>query len=124
MTIPSPGLANLISSPGLSVETKELLFDYSLSDNMDIRETFFPLDMSGQSFVDGYHVNAISKSNDRIALSVRHAHTVLCVHRKTNETLWRLGGKHSDFQFEPPSAHFRWQHDARLYNVNGEDYVR
>jgi hypothetical protein len=60
---------------------------------------------------DYFHINAVKLDLDsNLLISSRHTWTVYRVDHRTGRILWQLGGKHSDFTFEPGSA-FSWQHD-------------
>ncbi|MFZ1926312.1 MAG: arylsulfotransferase family protein, partial [Solirubrobacteraceae bacterium] len=61
---------------------------------------------------DFFHINSVDLDGDgNLLVSGRSTHTVYKLDRK-GAILWRLGGKHSDFEMAPGS-NFAWQHDAR-----------
>ena len=61
---------------------------------------------------DYFHINSVDLDYDGgLLISSRSTHTVYKLARD-GEILWRLGGKHSDFQMGPGTG-FAWQHDAR-----------
>lgn len=108
-----------------SLTTREVLFDFSVADNIDVRESYQPLPWNNPTnyHVDAYHANSASKSNDKVVASCRHSHQIVCADHKTRKWLWTLGGKNSSFTLDPPESHFRWQHDGRLMTIDGEEYV-
>ena len=61
---------------------------------------------------DYFHINAVDEDGPgRLLISARNTHTIYEVDKRTGRVLWRLGGKRSDFRFEP-GARFAFQHDA------------
>ena len=59
------------------------------------------------------HLNSIDvDSDENLLVSCRNTHTIYKINRTTGAIMWRLGGKHSNFQIAPTAA-FAWQHDAR-----------
>jgi Arylsulfotransferase (ASST) len=61
---------------------------------------------------DFFHINSVDVDGDgNLIVSSRSMHTIYKVD-KAGTILWRLGGKHSDFDMGP-GATFAWQHDAR-----------
>lgn len=108
-----------------SIETGKLLFDFSTSDNIDARESYIGLhEEPNWKFIDTFHVNAVSKTaNGTIVVSARHLHAILGIDPSTKKIIWQVGGKNSDYAFDPPSARFKWQHDGRLVQIDGEDYL-
>lgn len=49
---------------------------------------------------DATHANSAELTSDNaILVSVRHQNEVIKIDRVTSEIIWRLGGKHSDFEF-------------------------
>jgi hypothetical protein len=62
---------------------------------------------------DYFHVNSIDVDTDgNLLVSARNTHAVYKLDRRTGRTIWRLGGKRSDFAMGP-GTRFAWQHDAR-----------
>ena len=62
---------------------------------------------------DYFHINSIEvEPNGNFLVSARNTHALYEIDRKTGRTLWRLGGKKSDFKMGPGTK-FAWQHDAR-----------
>ena len=63
---------------------------------------------------DAYHVNSVDPLADgKFLVSMRNTWAIYLVDARTGRIEWTLGGKHSSFTV-PSSAHFEWQHDARL----------
>src|SRR5581483_7941894 len=61
------------------------------------------------------HLNAAALDTDgNLLISSRHTWTIYKVDRTTGATIWRLGGKHSDFVLDD-SARFSWQHHVRRH---------
>jgi Arylsulfotransferase (ASST) len=62
---------------------------------------------------DYFHVNSVDLDDDgNYIVSARNTHTVYKLSRKGGAIMWRLGGKHSDFEMGPGTT-FGYQHDAR-----------
>jgi hypothetical protein len=68
---------------------------------------------------DAYHLNSIGLTDNAtdIVVSGRNLWTIYRINRPTGQTLWRLGGKQSNFTFGQ-GATFSWQHDARYLPNN------
>ncbi|MHB8243157.1 MAG: arylsulfotransferase family protein [Solirubrobacteraceae bacterium] len=88
--------------------TGELLLEWHSLEHIALAESYSPV---GADW-DFFHINSVALDNDgNILVSSRSTHTVYKLDRK-GTILWRLGGKHSDFDMGAGSV-FAWQHDAR-----------
>jgi hypothetical protein len=62
---------------------------------------------------DYLHVNSLDVLDDgNLLMSARHTWGLYKIDRTSGAVIWRMGGKHSDFQMGP-GAQYAWQHDAR-----------
>lgn len=62
---------------------------------------------------DYFHTNSITKDDDgHYLLSARHTSTIYKINGTDGTIIWRLGGKHSDFELGP-NVTFGFQHHAR-----------
>jgi hypothetical protein len=91
----------------IDVATGRVLFEWHSLDHVPLADTYAYGDEAG----DYFHLNAVSVDNDgNLLISSRHTWTVYKVDRVTGRTLWRLGGKHSDFTLGQ-GVRFAWQHN-------------
>jgi hypothetical protein len=87
----------------------EVLLEWHSLDRIPLEESYAPVEAANWDF---FHLNSIDLDGDgNVLVSSRSTHTVYKLDRK-GTILWRLGGKHSDFEMAPGS-NFAWQHDAR-----------
>lgn len=112
----------------IDIETGKSLFLWHTADHIDARESYKSYTrVEGKSYtkrVDPWHVNAVSKTPEGdIVVSSRNLQSVWCIDHNTGRIKWKLGGKASSFKFDPPSARFHWQHDARFHMLGGEPYL-
>ncbi|MDE3134101.1 MAG: aryl-sulfate sulfotransferase, partial [Acidobacteriota bacterium] len=65
---------------------------------------------------DYMHLNsiAIDPSDGNLLISGRNTSTCYKVNRRSGKVMWRLGGRHSDFQMGP-GTRFHYQHDVNLH---------
>jgi hypothetical protein len=87
----------------------EVLLEWHSLDRIPLEESYAPVEAANWDF---FHLNSVDLDYDgNLLVSSRSTHTVYKLDRK-GTILWRLGGKHSDFEMAPGS-NFAWQHDAR-----------
>ena len=99
----------------VDVATGRLLFEWRSLDHVPPSESYedIPTDLS-RSW-DYFHLNSIEIEPDgNLLVSARNTHAMYLIRRSDGAVLWRLGGKRSDFTFDP-GARFAWQHDGRLH---------
>lgn len=66
--------------------------------------------------VDYSHINSVDvDTDDNLVASFRNTNSVVKVDRDTGEVIWILGGKRSDFDFDPGDPGISRQHDARVF---------
>jgi hypothetical protein len=93
----------------IDVATGRVLFEWHSLDHVSLTESYAPVPQADA--YDYFHINAVNLDNDgNLLISGRHAWTIYKVDRKTGQTLWRLGGKRSDFTLGP-GVRFAWQHN-------------
>jgi Arylsulfotransferase (ASST) len=98
----------------IDIASGRLLFEWSALDHVALEETYIPT-VTEAGNVDYFHWNSVGVDRDtHLLVSARHTSAVYKIHRRTGEVLWRLGGKRSDFRFEP-GATFAYQHDVRTH---------
>jgi arylsulfotransferase ASST len=96
----------------VDVATDKLLFEWRSHEHVPPEESFMT-NVTPQGNVDYFHLNSVAVDRDgHLLVSSRHTSTIYKVNRKTGDVMWRLGGKRSDFSFDPGAA-FSFQHDAR-----------
>lgn len=98
----------------IDIASGRLLLEWRSLDHVSLDESFFT-NVTEDGNVDYIHLNSIGVDRDgHLLVSARHTSAVYKLHRTTGAVLWRLGGKRSDFDFEPGAA-FAYQHDARRH---------
>ncbi len=96
----------------VDVKTGKVLFQWRSDEHVAFAESYAPVPKDGTTPWDYFHINSISLSgSDDLLISSRHTWTVYKVSRRTGAVLSRMGGKKSDFKFEPGAA-YAWQHDV------------
>jgi hypothetical protein len=97
----------------IDVATGAVLLEWRASDHVGLDETYAARGGSGP--FDFAHLNAAALDTDgNLLVSSRHTWTIYKVDRTTGATLWRLGGKKSDFAIDD-AARFSWQHHVRRH---------
>ena len=110
----------------VDITTGELVFSWSALDHFKVTDSHLPLpsyiaDGSLNKPYDLFHLNSIQAiGDDAFLISSRHMWACYLISRKTGKIIWTLKGEGSEGDFGPlpPEAQFRWQHDARAYNVS------
>jgi hypothetical protein len=93
----------------IHVGSGRVLLEWRSLDHIPIAESYWPLSPNW----DYVHLNSIEVDRDEnLLVSSRNTHTIYKIDRKSGAIIWRLGGKHSDFELTPEAV-FAWQHDAR-----------
>jgi hypothetical protein len=93
----------------IHVGSGRVLLEWHSLDHIPVADSYWPLSADW----DYVHLNSIEVDRDEnLLVSSRNTHTIYKVDRKSGAIIWRLGGKHSDFQLAPEAV-FAWQHDAR-----------
>jgi hypothetical protein len=89
---------------------RNVVFQWRASDTIPLTDSYE--DLTGD-LVDYVHGNSIALHPDGdLLVSLRNTSEVVKINRETGEIVWRLGGKHSDFEFIDDGG-FSYQHDAR-----------
>lgn len=97
----------------VDMETGRVLFEWHSLGNVALGESYGEVPRDRDKAFDYFHVNAIDVDDDgNLLVSGRDTWSVLKIDRRTGRTMWRLGGKRSDFAMAGESQ-FAWQHDAR-----------
>ncbi len=92
-------------------QDRNVIFEWRNWDHLDIRDT--KVSLSG-GFVDFVHTNSIAVDYDgNLILSPREYNMVIKIDRVSGETIWKLGGKNSDFVFINEDIEFSRIHDVR-----------
>ncbi len=93
----------------IDLASGKVLLEWHSLDRIPLEESYAPVEAENWDF---FHINSIDLDGDgNLLVSGRSTHTIYKLDRK-GAILWRLGGKHSDFEMAPGSD-FAWQHDAR-----------
>ena len=96
----------------LDVE-RNVVFQWRSWDYYDITDAIH-LNLKA-SLIDYVHGNALELDDDgNILVSCRHMDEITKINRTTGAVMWRWGGKHNEFTFEPdPVGNFTYQHAIR-----------
>jgi hypothetical protein len=93
----------------IDLASGNVLLEWHSLDRIPLKESYAPVEAKNWDF---FHINSVDLDSDgNLLVSGRSTHTIYKLDRK-GTILWRLGGKHSDFEMTPGS-NFAWQHDAR-----------
>jgi hypothetical protein len=93
----------------IDLSSGKVLLEWHSLDRIPLQESYAPVEAENWDF---FHINSVDLDGDgNLLVSSRSTHTVYKLDR-SGAILWRLGGKHSDFEMAP-GANFAWQHDAR-----------
>lgn len=97
----------------IDLKTGHVLFEWHSIGHVPFGDTNAPKPQGADDEYDYFHINSVEREQDGDYLvSARHTSTVYLIDGHTGRVVWRLGGKHSDFELGP-GAHFAYQHDAR-----------
>jgi Arylsulfotransferase (ASST) len=92
----------------IDLATGRVLLEWHSLDHIPLEESYAPVSADW----DFFHINSVDLDGDgNLLVSARSTQTVYKLDR-SGAILWRLGGKHSDFEMGSGSS-FAWQHDAR-----------
>jgi Arylsulfotransferase (ASST) len=99
----------------VDIESGKVLFEWHSLEHVGLDESYYRPPPDLESAFDYFHINSIDAYPDGyLLISSRRTSTVYKIDRKTGEIVWRLGGKHSDFEMGYGSR-TDWQHDARRH---------
>jgi hypothetical protein len=122
--IGGPKNASIVSGvfEELDIATGKMLFKWdSLESGVKIEDTYQPVFYENQHFgvpsnpFDYFHINSVSYADDgNILVSSRNTWCIYKISRKSGRIIWRMNGKHSDFEMGP-GTHFYWQHHVRQH---------
>lgn len=106
----------------IDIATGSLLFEWRASDHYNFNETYVTpssLKISAKqpsTAFDWFHINSIDKdeTNGNYYISSRYLHTISCIHGKSGEVLWTLGGKRNEFtdvsSIDRTATNIAWNH--------------
>jgi hypothetical protein len=100
----------------VSLTTGKVLFEWHSLKYVPVSDTYNKLTTDS---VDYFHMNAIAEDTDgNLIVSGRFVSTIFKIDRSTGAVMWRLGGKHSDFQFAGGDSGPSMQHDVRVVTAD------
>jgi hypothetical protein len=98
----------------VDVETGEVLYEWHSLDHVSLEESYYEPPEKPEWPFDYFHLNSVDVDHDgNLLVSARRTNTVYKIDHRTNEVVWRLGGKKSDFEMDPAIRKRPYQHDAR-----------
>ncbi|MBA7495356.1 hypothetical protein ES702_05938 [subsurface metagenome] len=116
----------------ISLETGELLFEWSPIDHVALTEGYVLPNttevvgtaLSATSPWDYFHMNSVDKDGDgNYLISARHTNTLYKINGSDGSVIWRCGGRQSDFEFLN-GLNWSSQHDARwLYQNESTEVI-
>jgi hypothetical protein len=99
----------------LDIGTGEVLFEWHSLDHVGLEESYVHPPEDPDFAYDYFHVNSIDVDQDgNLLVSARNTWAVYKIDRRSGETIWRLGGKRSDFEMAE-GTRTAFQHDARRH---------
>lgn len=103
----------------ISVDTREVLFEWRASEHIDVNDTYHLVRQAGnyEDPFDWFHMNSIQKDElGNYLISARYTHSISYIDGRTREIIWTLGGKQNMFMdlSKGSAINFAWQHDARF----------
>ncbi|KAH7305197.1 ASST-domain-containing protein [Stachybotrys elegans] len=110
----------------LDLTTQEVLSTWSALQHLKVEDSRLPLPshLSDGSFkhpYDFFHINSVDTIDENTLLvNSRHMWAFYLISRHTGDVLWELNGggeTRGNFGILSENDQFRWQHDARAYNV-------
>lgn len=103
----------------VSVDTRDVLFEWRASDHIDINDTYHLMRQTGNydDPFDWHHMNSIRKDElGNYLISARYTHSITYIDGKSGEIIWVLGGRRNMFMdlSSGSALNFAWQHDAQF----------
>lgn len=96
----------------VDIASGKVVWEWHSLGNVGLGETEIPFPTSPTEAFDYFHINSINEDKDgNIIISGRNTFSVLKVDKSTGKTIWKLGGKKSDFEMGK-GTNFSYQHDA------------
>jgi hypothetical protein len=106
----------------LVIGTGKVLLEWHSPQHVGLEECYFKPSNVSEGFFeylhdekhfDYFHITSIDiDHNSNLLVSARGTFTIYKIDRKSNEIIWRLGSKMSEFKMGP-GTRFAYQHDAR-----------
>ncbi len=98
----------------IDLKTGLVRYEWHALDHVALADSYMPVKGAGtpKSPWDYFHINAVSKHDDRVLVDSRNTWAAYNVDGHTGQIIWRLGGKQSSFAMGP-SSRPAWQHDVR-----------
>lgn len=98
----------------VDIATGKLLFQWDSRDHAALADSY--LKPTDNGIWDYFHINclAIDPSDGNLLISSRNCWTVYKVDRRSGQVMWRMGGKHSDYDV-PSAARFAFQHSVTAW---------
>jgi hypothetical protein len=98
----------------IDLKSGRVVFEWRSGQHVSLDESYLAK-VTPTNTCDYFHLNSIAVDSDgHLLVSARHTSAVYKVDRKSGAIKWRLGGKRSDYRFDP-GASFSYQHDARRH---------
>lgn len=100
----------------VEIATGKLLFQWRSDHHVPLNYSYISPKVKLGGYWDYFHINAIAIDplDENLLISSRNTSAIYKVNRKTGQVMWRMGGKHNQFQMGPGS-HFAFQHDVRMW---------
>lgn len=118
---PQDGFVQDFAIQEVDLRSNRLLFFWDALEHIPLSDSYEPASNASRSgnIWDAYHLNSIGLTDcvHDILVSGRNTWTIYRINKPTQNILWHLGGKQSNFIIEN-GAEFSWQHDARFLPNN------
>jgi hypothetical protein len=110
---PKEGMAWGGIAQELDIETGKVLFEWRSLEHVGVEESYRKPPQDPSTPLDYFHINSIDIDfDDNLLISAKGTYAVYKIDRESEDVLWRLGGKESDFEMGPGTRTVS-QHDAR-----------
>ncbi|KAK5173383.1 uncharacterized protein LTR77_002064 [Saxophila tyrrhenica] len=113
------GFRELNLDNGINVFKWNALGHIPLNESTKLEASFEEMCTDKKDGWDILHFNAVDKFDDGDYLvSARHTDTIYKISHKDGSIVWKLGGRHSDFEFPDFRTKFTRQHHVRFHSQN------
>ncbi len=98
----------------IDIKTGLVLFQWDSLDHVPLADTYLSLPATQGHPFDYFHINTVQPDADgNLLVSARNTWAAYKINKRTGQTIWTMGGKHSTF-FMDPGSQFVFQHDFRV----------
>lgn len=115
---PKRGKVYACQAQEVDIATGKVVFSWDSLDHVPVGDTYQKFSEGSGAPFDYFHINSVSLMPDGdLLISARNTWALYKVSRSTGEVIWRINGKHSDFEMATGTG-FYWQHDSRALSAS------